>query len=553
MAVYGNDLYDKGLYGTDLLVDYRVSNLEAQQLDYGRITVSWDAPRLNNWTELILVRSGYGFPVAPTDGTPLATIGNTGSHTSYDDIGLTAGYWYYTVFVSTPFPTWSAAVTYQIGDIVSYSSTTWVCVAASTFDITPGSNAAYWTASTQVQLWHPAGSVASLCVQDLGNGPRMDSLIPNVYKAQPGQVIDPDADNASLAAFTGILGFGFDMVGTELDDLDHPYDVVTARQDRLYEISQMLGVSAELASSARYQRLRTLHAAELNQQKGTVPGLIAAVHAASGLSCTVNSGPNMMLSQDQSAFVFPMAPAWDPDRGYQIGDTVTYQGVRYACAGFTYTVTPANYGSTTAAGGPNALGTATVGGVSVVKETSTTQPSTVTTTFTAPSAASYTISWIYGSMPDGGIVSILVDGVVQQFTVAQANLPGHGLRGGNPPRPAPTPLSSVDTYAATGIVAFVAATTLTLTAASHTVVLSSTTKNAASTGYSISAQSLTIAGSPIVFPPGTAPTGMSGSANQWATAPAWTDSTTYANPSTGGMGTWTALTTMPLSIQYLGA
>lgn len=549
MAVYGVDEYGKALYGADRDVDYTVLNLAAVQTDFGRVTVSWDSPPLADWTALVLVRSGYGFPVALTDGVAVASWPGTGTHTSFSDVGLAPGYWYYTLFLAKPFVAWSASATYQGGDRVSYSASVWICVAPQTTGVTPGSNAAVWSTTAESTQYRPAGSVACLCVQDQGYGGLLDSLVPSAYKALPGTSTDTPGANPQLSAFLSVLGFGFSQVATELDDLLAVYDVVTTRQDRLYEIGQLLGLSSEVASSPRYQRLRTLKAAASGQAKGTAGGIVASVYNAAGLTASCASGYNLALTQDQSAFVTPQPMAWSPSEPYKTGDEVIYLGTRYQCTGFVYPVNTSNY-TTVATGTPSALGTTVIGSATYVQEAGA-SPGSVSIPFTTAANGTYNAIIYPAAGPGQGVLTATIDGVALQLAQILVVNPYYGGLGGTVSFVGP----SVDLYNATaGAFSTVRTSSVPLSPGAHTLVLSTATKNSSSSGYGLEFTSVTVYGSPPFYPPGNPPTGASGSAAQWSASATRSSAVPFANPLTGGQGTWSNVgaTAVSLSTGYLG-
>lgn len=549
MATYGIDVYGKTLYGTTRDLDYHVTNLTAVQSDYGRITLSWDTPPLADWTTLTLVRSGYGYPVAVTDGVTLASFPVTALRGDFSDSGLPPGYWYYTFFLATPFPAWSASLTYATGDRVSFSGQVYSCLAPYSLNVTPGTNPAVWGTSFETTLYRAAGSVACMSVRDYGYTAVLDSLIPAPYKALPGTSTDVADANGDLAAFLAIVGFGFGQMHTELDDLLEVDDILTTRQDRLYELGLGLGLSPELASSARYQRLRTQRAALLNQETGTAQGIVDAVHAATGLSATVATGVNLMLTQDQSAFASPIPMPWDPAGAYKPGDQVLYLGVRYQCVGLDTVITPATYVAAGVTGAPNALATTTISATTYVKETAA-SASSITVPFTLAANGVYYLTFAAASGPDYGVVTVTVDG--NPVLISHSSSTGPIWSGG---AIGSVPAASLDLYTASAA-AYGAISTpqQSLGVGSHTMVISALTKNGSSTGFAIAFSSLTIFGNPAVYPPGTPPTGATGSALQWSTTALFFDTTTYFNPVTGSIGTWSPVggPVVNLGTQYLG-
>lgn len=546
MATYGIDVYGKTLYGAPQDLDYHVTNLTAVQSDYGRITLSWDTPPLADWTQLTLVRSGYGYPVAITDGVQLASFPVSTLRSDYADTDLPPGYWYYTFFLATPFPAWSAALTYGTGDRVAHGGSVWSCLVPYTLNVTPGTDSTVWSVSFETTLYRAAGSVACLSVRDYGYTALLESLVPAPYKALPGTSTDVSDPNADLTAFLSILGFGFAQMHTELDDLLEVDAILTTRQDRLYELGQGLGINPELASSARYQRLRTQRAARLNQEKGTAAGLADSVHAATGLKATVATGVNEVLTQDQSAFYSPPPTPWNPAGAYKPGDEVIYLGVRYTCVSSVSTVNTGNYVADAVTGAPNALSVVTVSSVSYVKETNAAGPTTVVSVpFTVLGNGSVTAVLVLGTGADSGILTAAIDGAAVQ--VGKLNL----LRGQTQPT---TYQASYDLYKASNGSVTLGTTPVALIAGAHTLTLSVASKNASASAYDLLFSTITFNENPLIYAPGNPPTGASTSAAQWSSSQAYTDSVTYLNPVTGGMGTWSAVgVSTTLATGYLGA
>jgi phage tail-like protein len=547
MATYGVDYYGKADYGAPILVEYAVRNLAAVQLDFGHVRVSWTAPVQNTWTSLALVRSQYGFPSAVGDGQLLATFSSTQAATSYDDIGLTPGYWYYALFAAVPMAAWSAALTYQVGDRVSYSSQNWIALQISPPGITPGTGS-YWQVSDETAIWQPAGSVATMAVADHGYAATMNGYIPASYKSSPVLSTDDQVVNDDLTDFIKVLAYGFELVATELDDLYHLYNTATTRYDRLQLISQMVGVSVESASSPRYQRLRTAEAAQLARAKGTQQGLADLIEAATGLECTVTTGPNRMLSRDQSDYPYPLWAAWQTNESYSVGDQVTYQGRRYIA--ITWSLALSFTGS------PNTI-TNGSSPQAYIAENSATQPASMTASFTVPISGTYQIILVPMVGPANGIVSVLVDGVTQQVYNLPAAMPqGSSLTvtpaGWNAIGLPST--TTVDTYQSTEGVGNTISIPLYLTAGSHTVQVLSTSKNSSSTGYDVQLTSYLIQAAWTQYPPSATPPAVS-SAN---TGAQWNSPNSFAmhqydNPASGSASTWSVTSPLWTVAQYFGA
>lgn len=547
MATYGVDYYGRAYYGASVLTDYAVGNLTATQLGFGRVRVSWSAPTQNVWTNLTLVRSRYGYPVSPTDGQQLGVWSVTQASTSFDDVDLTPGYWYYGMFAATPLPAWQAALTYQVGDRVSYSASNWICVQLALPGTAPGSGSAYWSETFETQIWQPAGAVGTLSVAEHAYSALMYSLVPGAYKAAPVLSTDASEINDDLAAFLGVLAFGYEIAATELDDMYRLYTPETTRWDRLLQISAMLGISPEAASSPRYQRLRTRDAASLARSKGTLAGLAAMIAATTGLECEITTGANLMLSRDQSDFPFPVYPDWKSDESYAVGDLVTYQGVRYVCS--SYSLNGVALPTTAFTGTPNAVSTISGIGANIAEVCTT--PGSLSWSLDAPVAGVYELTFAFEQRPTGGVVTFLLDGeseeVLPPDTVQtlQIRPVGWGT--------VVESLPNVDTYASTAgtntsdytFLAF-------LTQGTHTIAMSSATKNSSSTGYDIVVTNIAVVGVFDWYPPSTtAPDSAVTNGTQWQVASTGTTPVTeYANAITGGVSTWNGIP--GLGVYYYG-
>lgn len=546
MATYGVDYYGKAYYGAPVALSYAVRNLAATQLDFGRVKVSWTAPVQNIWTQLALVRSRYGYPATVLDGQLLATYSSTQASTAYDDVGLTPGYWYYGIFAAVPLATWSANLTYQVGDRVSYSAQNWVALAISPAGTTPGTGS-FWEVIEQTEIWQPAGAVETLAVADHGYSAAMFGYIPDAYKAAPVLTTDDTAVNNDLADFVSVLAFGFEIAGTELDDLYHLYDTSTTRYDRLLQISNMVGISTEQASSPRYQRLRTAQAATLGRAKGTQTGLAALISAATGLECTVSTGPNLMLSRNQSDFPYPLWPAWQTTESYSVGNTVEYLGNRYVCIPWALTLPTAQYTGT-----PGGTSSGTTSGLAWSGVLTTSGPSQLVGFFNAPFTGVYLITFTLLFGQNNAVVSVAVDNGPITFVTA-ANIPALNVTAtGFSPTPSGDALTSVDTYSMSSTTASYGFA-VNLTAGTHFIEFNGNTKNGASGGYNIQV-STTVTAESQVYPPNTTPPAApaANTGSQWNTPGTYTFHD-YDNPISGQLSTWTATSPLTLGASYFGA
>ena len=85
MARYGIDYYGIGSYGSDNVATFSALPFTAQSFNYNKIKLTWVDP-LGVWSNLILVRNQYGFPLNPYDGTVLVNVFNGSDPTNYTDV-----------------------------------------------------------------------------------------------------------------------------------------------------------------------------------------------------------------------------------------------------------------------------------------------------------------------------------------------------------------------------------------------------------------------------------------------------------------------------------
>ena len=68
MSRYGFDYYYIGYYGSDNPIKFDAAPFTALPSDHAEITLTWTTPS-GNWSDLVVVRNQYGFPIDPYDGT----------------------------------------------------------------------------------------------------------------------------------------------------------------------------------------------------------------------------------------------------------------------------------------------------------------------------------------------------------------------------------------------------------------------------------------------------------------------------------------------------
>ena len=82
MAVYGSNFYGLFTYGAEPLVEFDASPFIVRPHYYNKISLNWTKPS-GDWSDLLLVRNTFGFPVTPDDGDILLSVTNA-LHDSLD-------------------------------------------------------------------------------------------------------------------------------------------------------------------------------------------------------------------------------------------------------------------------------------------------------------------------------------------------------------------------------------------------------------------------------------------------------------------------------------
>lgn len=281
-----------------------VEPFEAAVIGYDEVRLTWSAPQPGTWTALMLVRSRSGYPRTSDDGVHVVTFdtANWYQQNSYTETGLTGGWHYYSLFLRDAFG------------------------------------------------WQRVTMVDALVPYDYGSTDKMWDNLPGHYRVIRDDTADMNlvnlrinadlyddtaggaTDNLTLASFIGIFGWGFDLLRTQAEQLLVTYDPDLIHPTRLKLLSQQFGHEPEVAVPAHVNRTIVRNLAALYRERGTVSGIKALVASVSGWDVDVRVGPNMMLSEDQAAFVNPEVLDWDPTVDYSAGALVqrnnwTYEAV----------------------------------------------------------------------------------------------------------------------------------------------------------------------------------------------------------------------------------
>ena len=315
MARYGIDYYGIGSYGSDNVATFSALPFTAQSFQYNQIKLTWVDP-VGVWSNLILVRNQYGFPLNPYDGTILVNVFNGSDPTNYTDSipfsnqNEDRPFFYYSIFVL---------------ETTSYT-------------------------------WKRAGNViGTLVLEDYGNSTNLYSYLPDILKIKDTYDAKTLYDNSDLNSFLNNFAFQLDEIQTYVDETNNRYNLGRLHGNLLQLQLKELGVVYE--PEIGYQQARTLgrNAIHLYKEKGSRLGLVDFVKSFSGFGIP-NYGTGTVTYTANNAFY--------------AGDVVTITGIvsstnTGATAGAGYNLTSATVLSATAKQftiTSNASGTYTSGG-----------------------------------------------------------------------------------------------------------------------------------------------------------------------------------------------
>jgi len=247
----------------------KITSLDAIPLGYDTMQITVRIPVLSvPVQEAVLVRGAFGYPTTPLDG--VAVWYENVPQTSFpltsqfnwivQDTPLTGGYWYYyTLFLS-------------VG--TTYGNASWVVGA----------------------------QVTMLVPRNYQHATRLFQLIPDFYQHTDDEQA-ADGRNGPLRKYIAIVGYEADNDRTLLDGVLNVYDPDFAPLLFVEYLGTNLGLPIEQAlGGARYRSL-VGQLSDLENIRGTVPGLKEFIFAASNYECDVVQGGNSMLSSDDAEFV----------------------------------------------------------------------------------------------------------------------------------------------------------------------------------------------------------------------------------------------------------
>jgi hypothetical protein len=249
MSRYGIDYYGVGYYGSDNPLKYDAAPFTAKPYKQGKILLNWADPT-GDWSELIIVRNSYGFPIDAWDGTRILTVYNGADPVVYiDETGLTQGnFYYYSIFVFST---------------VQYS-------------------------------WVNAGNAYALSVKDHGNTDKLYSYLPEIYKISQPYSATSDWYNPDLYAFLENFGFELDYEQSLIENLINKYDVQRVSGALVPTMMNQFGQTYEPAIGLQQNRVLLRDAITLTKEKGSKDGLVAFIKDFTGwgIPVPINGTPN---------------------------------------------------------------------------------------------------------------------------------------------------------------------------------------------------------------------------------------------------------------------
>jgi len=328
---YGVDIYGLAYYGYSQPQDYSVAPFVAKQSNYGDIVLSWASPNTTSWKQLRLVRSTYGYPNHPEDGTTLTTIYPATIVRTYDDPQLDAGViYYYAMFLSVEAPAWSSGSTYALNAQVLYNGLYWSSLQNGNTNHTPAAGSAYWTSSSYIPTWYPAGYAATLALGNQGYTSLLYNRTPQPYKSNTSDTFsNSEVENQSLYNYESLFGFGLDMIKAEYDSYLNLSDVDLVSATHLDILGQQLGINTDYLSTPQQRRQRIKNAAVNYRIKGETQSIHNLIAELAGWDSSITYAPNLYNSADQTAFVHPQNDAWNANTTYFVGQKVLYNGYQY--------------------------------------------------------------------------------------------------------------------------------------------------------------------------------------------------------------------------------
>ena len=249
MSRYGIDYYGVGYYGAGIATQYDAYPFTATPYGYGTIRLKWVTPT-GSWAKIRIVRNKYGYPVDAWDGQVIVSAYNGAIDDNHpDDYNIEQGYYYYySIFVL---------------ETVQYT-------------------------------WVRAANTYAVAVKHYGNGEKMYSYLPQIYKITEPYVATSDSENDQLLRFLKIFGFELDYVQTITALLTARYNTETVNGILIPKLMTQFGLVYEPEIGIQQNRILLRDGVSINKEKGTLQGLKEFIKSTTGYGIPepIQSTPN---------------------------------------------------------------------------------------------------------------------------------------------------------------------------------------------------------------------------------------------------------------------
>jgi hypothetical protein len=270
MAVYGSNFYGLFTYGAEPLVEFDASPFIVRPHYYNKISLNWTKPS-GDWSDLLLVRNTFGFPVTPDDGDILLSVTNA-LHDSLDLPYIDSG-----ASVANPALVLGSDVVYYYSIFVKRGID---------------------------GKWVKAGNNLNTSVGNGGTGDLMYEYTPLPYRAiNTDDLLSLDAKkNLDLANFLNIFGFEYDYFKSLATNVKNRYDIPKLHGRLVPLMMDQFGFIYEPEMGIEQGRRLLENAAAIYLTKGSSYGVRSFIKAFSGYSTTISPIKNLFLTLEDSSF-----------------------------------------------------------------------------------------------------------------------------------------------------------------------------------------------------------------------------------------------------------
>jgi Spherulation-specific family 4 len=292
LVPYGTSLYGKTAIPSRLQAiapSWVVEPFIAQSLNYESIGVSWVKPQAaaqaQRWR---LLSNRYGYPVDQNDGNILIDSPDWPGTFYLDTSVIPGAYQYYGLYAQT---------------------------------------------NVVADTWVRNGVTACLAVADSDTASWLFNHLPAFFtQILNGSLTQEGTVNVTLQQFLAVLGWGLDYVQGQYDMLlNHLNDPMAIPIGDLMNLAGELGLPFDPMISVYLMRKAAANWAHVAQERGTPLGIVNQISLLTGFGVDLQVGQNIMLEQDQSNFIDPVFPEWNPFTSYKSGEIVSYAGAIYSC------------------------------------------------------------------------------------------------------------------------------------------------------------------------------------------------------------------------------